>query len=457
MELTEKADRLGTEAIIPLLIKLSIPSIIGMGVQALYNIVDSIYVGRLSTEALSALSLAFPIQLILVALGVGTGVGTSSLISRLLGKSEGARANNAAEHVILISLGYGLIIGLIGFFFADDLIHLFTTDTLLIDLGQRYIRIIMVGSLAIFIPMIFNNILRGEGNTFLPMLTMLIGAGLNIILDPFLIFGIGIFPQLGVDGAAYATVFSRLVSGIFITAVLFSDQNQIQLRFSEFKFDFQIIKEIYQVGFPAMIMRLLASIMVLGMNKIVGNYSTTAIAVVGIFFRLQTFVLLPVFGFNQGFLPIVGYNYGHNNPKRMKKTITYGMLSAFCFTLLGFLIFRLFPGYLIKLFNQDPKLISMGTTALKKISFAYLLAGINIVGSATFQALGDGLPSLCISFLRQIILILPLMYLLGEFYGLNTVWFAIPIAEVFSFLLLTVWLMSTLKKAFSNMKEQNFV
>ncbi|MBM7624554.1 MATE family efflux transporter [Sporohalobacter salinus] len=457
MKIEQQSDRLGIEAIMPLLIKLSTPAIIGMIVQALYNIVDSIYVGRLSTEALSALSLAFPIQLILVALGVGTGVGTSSLISRLLGKGEEERANNVAEHVVLISIGYGLIIGIIGFFWADNLIHLFTNNTLLIDLGHKYMKIIMAGSLAIFIPMIFNSILRGEGNTFLPMLTMVIGAGLNIFLDPFLIFGLGFFPKLGVAGAAYATVFSRLVSGIFITLVLFSDKNQVQLKLSKFKFDFQIIKEIYQVGFPAMVMRLLASIMLLGMNKIVSNYSTTAIAVVGIFFRLQSFILLPVFGFNQGFLPIVGYNYGHNNPQRMKKTIIYGTSSAFCFTLIGFSIFQLFPANLIKFFNQDPELIRIGTSALRKISFAYLLAGINIVGSATFQAIGKGFPSLLVSFLRQIILILPLMYLLGDLYGLNAVWFAVPIAEVISFILLAVWLMSTLKKSFTHMEQKNSV
>src|SRR6056297_877927 len=243
MALESKSDRMGEEPILKLLFKLSAPAIIGMLIQAMYNIVDSIYVGRLSTDALSALSISFPVQMFLIAVGVGTGVGTSSLISRLLGQGNKRRANNVAEHVFFIAIIYGIVVGIIGVFFTENIINIFTNDPVLIDLGQRYIRIILVGSMAIFIPATFNYILRGEGNTFFPMLTMVIGAILNMILDPFLIFGIGFFPKLGVAGAAYATVFSRIIGGIFIIFVLFSDKNELTLDLEDFDFDFGIIKE----------------------------------------------------------------------------------------------------------------------------------------------------------------------------------------------------------------------
>ncbi|GAB6098250.1 MATE family efflux transporter [Halanaerocella petrolearia] len=449
----KRSERLGTEAITPLLLKLSIPSIIGMLLQALYNVVDSIYIGRLSKEALSALSLAFPIQMILIAIAVGTGVGTSSLISRLLGRGQAHKANNAAEHVIIITFIYGILVAIVGLLFSDDLIRLFTSDSTLIALGEEYIRIILIGSLALFFPIISNNILRGEGNTFIPMLTMVIGALLNILLDPFFIFGIGFLPKLEVAGAAYATVLSRLISGSFIAYILFYGDNQIDLKLSEFKFDFAIIKQIYQVGLPAMVMQFLASFMIAGVNKIVAHYSTTAIAVVGIYFRLQSFVFMPVFGLNQGYMPIVGYNYGHGNPNRMKETIKSGVFMGGVFTIVGFIIFQLFPDELIKLFNTNPELLKIGPIALQRISLAFPIIGPTIIGSATFQALGQGIPSLTISFLRQIILLLPITYLLGQLYGLDALWFAFPIAELIGTIVTVIWLAITLKETFSKMKK----
>ena len=454
MEITKKSDRLGEEDIGPLLIKLSIPAIIGMLIQSLYNVIDSIYIGRLSTEALSALSLSFPIQMMLIAIGVGTGVGASSLISRLLGQNRVKRASNAAEHVILITVLYGIIVGVAGFFFADDIVRLFTDDPTLRKLAYQYIRIILIGSFGVFLPAVFNYILRGEGNTVAPMVTMLIGAILNIILDPFIIFGIGFFPKLGVQGAALATVFSRFVGGIFITYILFSDKNEIQIRLKDFEFDFEIIKEIYQVGVPAMVNRILVSIAVVGVNKIVGSFNTTAIAVVGMFFRLQSFFLMPIFGLNQGYLPLVGYNYGHGNPQRMKKTIFYGSLIAFFFAFIGFLLFRIFPEPLIKLFNSDPELLRLGIPALRRISFAYLFMSLNILGSATFQAIGKGVPSLFISLLRQTVLLLPVMYFLGNTFGVDYTWFAYSIAESITLVVLVIWLSVSIKKAIYGMNKQ---
>jgi len=451
LALTTKSERMGTEPVLSLLLRLSIPSIIGMSVQSLYNIIDSIYIGRLSTEALSALSLAFPIQMILIAVAVGTGVGTSSLISRLLGEGNETRANIVAEHVVLVTLFFGLILGSIGYFFSNQIFSLITSDPYLIELGEDYIRVILMGSFAMFFPVVASDILRGEGNTFVPMLTLVLGAVINIILDPFLIFGIGFFPRLEVAGAAYATIISRFIGGLFIAYLLFKGHNQVELNYNKFKFDFKIIKDIYRVGLPAMIMQLLASIMIFGANTIVGMYDTVAIAVLGIYFRLQSFVFMPVFGLAQGFMPIVGYNFGHNKPDRMLKTIKFGFLIAFGFTTAGLIIFQIFTVPLIQLFNDDPKLLEIGVTALKRITLAFPIIGPAIIGSTTFQAIGKGLPSLIVSFSRQIILLLPIMYLLGRIAGLDYLWLAFPISEGMVFVVMILWLKRTLDKAVADM------
>ena len=452
-----KSKRMGTDPIVPLLFRLSIPSVIAMAIQALYSVVDSIYVGRLGTDSLSALSLSFPLQMIIIAIAVGTGIGTSSLISRMLGEGNREKAANAAEHVILISIFYGIIIAAVGYFFSDQLLLIFTDDATLISLGTRYISIIFMGSIALFFPMISNNILRGEGNTFTPMVVMIIGAVINIILDPLLIFGIWIFPQLGIEGAAVATVIARLLSGVFLVFMLFSDKNELKLNFNTFNFDLNVITEIYRVGFPAMIMQFLASFMLAGMNKILASFTTTALAAAGIYFRLQSFIFMPVFGLNQGFMPIVGYNYGHNNPKRMLKTIKVAGLVGFAFTMVGFILFQTIPEQLVSLFNNDPELIRIGSNALKKISIAFPIIGPAIIISTTFQALGKGLPSLFFSFLRQIIILLPLMYLLGQWYGLNNLWYAFPISEVVSIIPAAIWLKFTLDKVLNEMETRELI
>jgi putative MATE family efflux protein len=448
------SQKLGTEAIIPLLMRLSIPSIIAMAIQALYNVVDSIYVGRISTDALSALSLAFPVQIILIGIGVGTGVGASSLISRRLGEDNNHAAVNAAEHSIMLSIFYGIIVAIFGALFSDKILQLFTNEANLIRMGSEYIKIILIGSTAMFFPMISNNILRGEGNTFIPMVAMLIGSIINIILDPFLIFGIWIFPEMGVSGAAIATVAARIISGGFLIYILlFSKKNELQISLKDFSFDLQIIKDIYVVGFPAMVMQFLASFMLGGMNRILAGFGSTAIAAAGIYFRLQSFVFMPVFGLNQGYMPIMGYNYGHNNPERMKKTFKSTLFVAIFFTTTGFIIFQTMPELLIRMFNSDPDLLKIGTDALKKISIAFPIIGPAIIISTTFQALGNGFPSLIFSFLRQIVVLLPVMYLLGYFFGLEYLWFAFPISEAASILPASIWLRLKFKRIFNKMEE----
>lgn len=454
MEGKQKGNRLGTEPIAKLLIKLSIPSILSMMIQALYNVVDSIWVAKLSNNALAALSLAFPIQMVLIAVAVGTGIGASSLISRLLGGGKEERASIAAEHVLLLAVFYGIIMALGGLLFSKGLIGIFTDDIELIELGSKYIKIILVGSTAMFIPMIANNILRAEGNTLIPMISMLIGSIINIVLDPLLIFGYGFFPELGIEGAAVATVVSRILSGIFIISILLFGKHQINVNFKKFKFDFSIVKKIYLVGLPAMTIQLLASLMMFGLNKILGGYGPNAISTIGIYFRLQSFVFMPVFGLNQGYMPIIGYNYGHNNPDRIKKTMKLGFVIAFSFTALGFLIFQLYPTQLIKLFKPSPELLSMATHALKTISIAFPIIGPAIIGSTTFQAFGKGVPSLILSFSRQIILLLPLAYIFSKLGGLDLIWYSFPISEGIAAVLLVVWLRKALKHEFRSMESR---
>lgn len=452
MQAAPRSSRLGTEPVFPLLVKLSIPGIIGMATQALYNVVDSVYIGHVSKEALSALSLAFPIQMVLIALAVGTGVGATSLISRTLGSGDHKKAGIIADHVVLIAIVIGSVVALTGMLFSHRLIAIFTADPVLIAMGGDYIRIIMVGSIALFVPMLFNGILRGEGNTFIPMLTMMIGAGLNIALDPFFIFGIWIFPELGVKGAAWATVLSRVISGAFVIRILFSDKNEIKMNPKTFSFDFTIIKEIYRVGLPAMAMQLLASVMLAGANLIIARHSITAIAVFGIFFRLQSFIFMPVFGLGQGVIPLTGYNYGNRNPHRMKQTARIGIITAFCLTFTGFLIFQSFPRQLITMFNSDPDLIEIGVTAMRRISIGFLFIGPSIMSSVIFQAIGRGIPSLLLGILRTIVILLPSMYILGELFGLDMLWFAFPIAEVTTFSLGISWLYRVLKGIFHSME-----
>ena len=448
-------NRLGTEPILPLLIKLSIPSIFSMTIQALYNVVDSIYVGRYSADGLSALSLAFPLQMFLIAISVGTGVGASSLISRLLGKSESEEASRVAEHVLLLSLFYGVLIAIVGFFFSRSLISIFTDSEQLITMATDYISIIFMGSIFMFLPVLSSDILRGEGNTFVPMIAMLIGAIINIILDPFLIFGIGPFPELGAAGAAYATVFSRIISGIYIVYMLFNNKKDIRIDFKKFIFKFSIIRDIYTVGLPAMVMQFLGSFMIGGLNLIVGSYNTDAIAVLGVYFKLQSFVFMPVFGLNQGYMPIVGYNYGFNKPERMKETIKYGLLTGGFITTMGFIIFQIFPEPLMRLFNDDPELITLGVKALKTISISFPVIGVSIVASTTFQAVGKGFVSLIISFLRQIIVLLPAAFVLGKIGGVDYVWYAFPLSEIAAAIILIFLFTRTFSKIFKDMEAND--
>jgi len=446
---------MGTEPVIPLMFRLALPAMIGMIIQALYNVVDSIYVGRISEEALSALSLAFPIQMVLIAIGVGTGTGAGSFISRSLGAHKNEDASLAAENALFLSFIYWIIIAIIGFFFSENIITLFSDRPVLIKPAGDYISIIMFGSIAMFFSMIANNIMRGEGNTFTPMIALIIGAVTNIVLDPFLIFGIWIFPEMGVRGAALATVIARGVSSVFLIYSLRTKTVDMNISMKKFRINFRIIKEIYRVGLPAMFMQMLGSVTIGAINKIAGSFNMYAIAVMGIFFRLQSFILMPVFGLGQGYIPIMGYNYGAGNITRMKHTLYLGMIVSSVITTIGFILFRFFPAALISLFNNNPELIQIGTDVLSRIAIGFPVIGVSIIGSLTFQALGKGINSFIISFLRQIGILLPILILLTNITSFENIWYAFPISEYGVVFIMYIWLYFFLKKTYKSIDERN--
>ncbi len=433
MSKSNKSQRLWEERIFKLLIKLSLPWIVWMLANSLYNIVDSIYIWHFSTKGLAALSLAFPIQLFLISVAGWLGIATSSLISRLLWEGNNDKVKKTTEFITSVTLIYWLIVGFFWIFFAKDILWFLGSDPELISIGWKYLKVIMTGSLFMIIPMVFNNFLRGHWDTFNPMIVMLIWAIWNILIDPFLIFGRFFFPKLWVEWAAFATVIARFFSTVYILFILF--KNKYKITFKLFCRDKRILKELLIVWIPATVMMLVGSVMLLWANKIISWYSVIWLAVLGIYGRLQTFILMPLMGLNQWFQPILGYNFGKNYLNRVKKTIFLWLSLALSISFFGFFAFQFFPDILIKLFTNDPELIKMWTIAFKRISLAFPFIWLSMLISTSFQALWKWLPSFVISFLRQIIFLLPLIYFLGKFYGLNSIWYAFPIAEWIAFVI----------------------
>ena len=424
-----KENKMGHAPMFGLIISMSLPAIFSMTVQALYNIVDSIFVAHYSEDGLVALTLAMPIQMIIIALGVGTGVGINSLIARRLGERNFKEADSAATHGLLLAFLNWAIVALIGLFFARPFLEAYASDPAIVSMGCQYLYPITILSFGVFIQISCEKILQATGNMIYPMLFQLIGALTNVILDPIFIFGYFGVPELGVLGAAIATVIGQCASMLFCLYVVFTKEHEVRISFRGFRFNPVIIKRIYQVGFPSIIMQSIASILLMGMNAILTGFSSTAVAVMGVYFRLQSFVFMPVFGLTQGLMPIMGYNFGARNKKRLLSALKIGGGIACCFMLVGMILFMTIPGPLLRLFDASDDLMGMGTLALRTISIGFLLAALGITISVFFQAIGKGINSLMISVLRQLFVILPVVYLLASL-GINYVWWSFPIAEV---------------------------
>lgn len=428
----EKQNKMATESVSKLVIKMSLPPIVSMFIQSMYNVVDSIFVSRISMDALTSVSLAFPLQMIMVALFVGTGAGISSLISRRLGERHYEAASSAAKHGLIINIIYSILIAIIGIFFVKSFVSVFTTDPNLQNLTTQYLRIILIFSFGNFITQAGISILQSTGNTFIPMITQLVGAITNIILDPILIFGWFGLPAMGVRGAALATVIGQFASFVLTMKVLFKNESSLNLSFKNFTINYKTIKDIFIVGLPAIVMQSLASLMISGLNIILISFSSAAVAVLGIYFKLQSFIFMPIFGLAQGFRPIIGYNFGAKNKSRVLEAFKTAIIISVSIMLIGTFIFQVFPKQLLLLFDSNDEMMVIGTSALKIISLTFVAAAVGITISTTFQAFGKGMLSLAISFTRQIVLLLPAAYILSKFWGLNAIWYSFVISEIIS-------------------------
>jgi putative MATE family efflux protein len=423
-------NKMGILPIPKLILTMSLPAILSMMVQALYNVVDSIFVAQINEAAITALSLAFPIQLVIVACFVGMGVGISSSISRKLGANDIKGAVMTAEHGFLLgALLYAFIMAL-GIFLARHFFEMFTEDALIIQYGFDYLIVIMLFSFGRIFAQAGISIYQGSGEMVIPMIAQLIGAVINIVLDPLFIFGYAGLPAMGVKGAAIATVLAQILSMAFVWLCLVKFKRVMIFNFRGFKLNGDIMKQILFVGLPAAAMQALASVMLVGLNLILASFTTTAIAVLGIYFKLQSFVFMPVFGLSQGLMPIVGFNYGAKNKDRVTQAIRIALVMAVSYMTLGLIIFQGFTDQLILLFNGTADMLEIGRVAFKTISIGFPLAAVSIVISTAFQGLGDAYLSMTVAFIRQIVVLLPLAAILGHFYGIDAVWFSFIVAEV---------------------------
>ena len=402
-----KENKMGTMPVNKLLVTMSLPMVISMIVQALYNIVDSIFVSRLSEDALTAVSMAFPMQNLMISVAVGTGVGINAMLSRALGEKKFEAANKTAENGIFIEvLGYVLFL-LIGIFVTKPFFLAQAGAGDIANMGIEYTRICLLMSFGIFMQIGFERILQSTGRTIFTMITQSTGAIINIILDPILIFGLFGMPKMGVAGAAIATVTGQICAAILAITFNLTKNPDVHISFKGFKPQIIFVKNILSVGIPSIIMSSVGSAMTFGMNKILITFSSTAVAVFGVYFKLNSFVFMPVFGLNNGMVPIVSYNYGAQNKKRLTKTIKLAIMYAVCIMFIGIMLFQFMPDVLLRLFDASDHMLEIGIPALRVISLSFAFAGICIVISSSLQALGHGFLSMMISITRQLIILLP--------------------------------------------------
>lgn len=430
----KEENKMGTMPVGKLIFNMSLPMMVSMLVQALYNIVDSIFVAKLSENALTAISLAFPLQTLLIAVGAGTGVGMNALLSKSLGEKNFKKANDtAANAAVLYILSYILFL-ILGFSVVKPfyLSQIGNADVEIMEMGIEYLSTVMIFSFGLFTQFFFERLLTSTGRTIFSMTSQLTGAVTNIILDPILIFGLFGAPKMGVTGAAIATVIGQCVAGIVAAACNHKYNHDVKLSFKGFKPDLKIIGTIYAVGVPSIIMQSIGSIMTYCMNRILIEFSSTATAVFGVYFKLQSFFFMPVFGLNNGITPIIAYNYGAKQRKRMIHTIKLSMAVAFCLTFVGFIAFEAIPQVLLGMFNSSQQLLEIGIPALRIIGIHFLIAWFCIVAGTVFQALGKAVFSMIVSIMRQLFVLVPAAYILAKVGGLHAVWWSFPIAEIIS-------------------------
>ena len=434
-----------------LLLNMSLPMMLSMLVQAMYNIVDSIFVSRISEDALTAVSLAFPLQSLMIAIAAGTGVGVNALISRALGEKRQDKVDQVASNGLFVyALSY-IAVAILGILVVRPFYTMQTGvgQENILELGVTYLSIVMVFSFGLFAQFIFERMLQATGRTVFTMISQMVGAIINIILDPILIFGLFGFPKLGIAGAAVATVAGQIIAAIIGCIYNMKKNPDVHVSFKGFRPNGKIIGEIYMIGVPSIIMQSIGSVMTTGMNLILMGRSSTSAAVFGVYFKLQSFFFMPVFGLNNGLIPIISYNYGARNKKRMINTMKYGYMVALFFLLLGFAAFELIPKQLLLLFDASIDMLAIGIPALRIIGIHFLIAWFCIVTGTLFQAVGSAVYSMYVSLARQLVVLLPAAYILAKLGGLAWIWWSFPIAEVMSMAITLVCLRLTMKKKLS--------
>ena len=447
---------MGTMSEGKLLLSMSLPIMISMIIQALYNIVDSIFVAKFSQDALTGVTVAFPMQNLMIAVGSGTGVGISAFLSKSLGEGKRELASKVAKNGLLLAgLSWTLFL-IIGIFFARPFIASQTSSEAVVEYGAEYLSLCSVLSFGVFFQITLERLLQSTGKTFFTMITQATGAIINIILDPIFIFGYFGLPAIGISGAAIATVFGQTIAAVLGIIFNLKLNKELDFSFKGFKPDIDIIKRIYVVGLPSIVMMAISSVMTFAMNKILDGFSTVATNVFGIYFKLQSFAVMPVVGINNGMVPIISYNYGARRKDRIMKTIKYSVIFALSITIGCMLIFQFFPEQLIKMFAAEGEaeaLLEMGVPALRIISLNFIFAGFCIVSGSVFQAMGNGVLSLIVSVARQLVVLVPAAYILSKIGGVNAVWWSFPLAECMSVLCSAVFLVLIYKKTIKKLDE----
>lgn len=427
-----KENKMGTMPVNKLLLSMSLPMMISMLVQSLYNIVDSIFVAQLSENALTAVSIAFPMQTLLIASATGTGVGVNALLSRALGQKDPKTANKAAMNGLCIWAAWFVIFLIVSFTLVRPFYMAQSGEGEITELGVQYLSIVLAFSFGMYIQTAFERILQATGRTVCTMITQMTGAIINIIFDPILIFGYFGFPAMGIRGAAIATVFGQIVAGILAVILNHKLNSDVKISFKGFKPEGRIIKTILVVGIPSMIMQAIGSVMTFGMNKILMVFSSTAVAVFGVYFKLNSIIFMPTFGMNNGLVPIVAYNYGAKQRERLMKSVKYACCYSVGLMIIGLLLFQFIPDKLLMLFNASEQMLSIGSVALRVISISFPFAGVCIIIGTALQALGHGIFSMFVSFTRQLVVLLPVAYLLSLTGNVDNIWWSYNVAEIAS-------------------------
>ncbi len=453
-EPVQEENKMGVMPVNKLLLTMSIPMMASMLVQSLYNIVDSIFVAKLSEDALTAVSLAFPVQVLCMAVGGGTGVGINAVLSKALGEKNKEAVNKSATNGIFLMMLSSVLFFLIGLFLVKPFYYMQGTESPAItEYGIQYLTIVCCCSFGIFTQVTFERLLQSTGKTVLSMVTQATGAVINLILDPILIFGLFGFPKLGVVGAALATVIGQMCAGCLAVFLNYKFNKEIYISFRGFRPDGAMIAKIYSVGFPSIIMQAIGSIMNYLMNQILLSFADTAATVFGVYYKLQSFFFMPVFGLNNGLVPIIAYNFGAGKRSRMLKAMKLGIVYAEIIFIIGMLCFIFIPDKLLLLFEAEGDLMEMGQTALRIISIHFPIAAYCIILSSSFQALGHGFYSMWVSIARQLAVLIPVAYLFSLSGQLSLVWWAFPIAEVASMIMCTIFMVRVNRKTIRNIPD----